>query len=413
MRVVAPHLVRRLPFLFPVYERGPYRAFTIQTGLWLYSTLARERLGGLVPPERSLRSIPPLRLEGLRGCGLYADAWTHDSRLCLANVRAAADAGATVLNYAEVTELRSEGGRVAGAEVRDLLGGETASVSARVVVNATGPWVDRLRRLEDPAAAPSIRLSKGAHAILRLEQPWSAALTIPHDTVRVSFAVPWEGHAPPRHDRHALRGRARRRRGDSGGHRPDPRRGRRRARAGRASARRDPLGVRGAARPSRRRRSDRQREAGDRLPTRPGRDAHRRGRQAHDLPADRARRAPAGARRPRAAPPPRPAPCPCPEPRDWPRPASASPARTPISSPRSARIWPTCTGASPPRSSRKRPTIHLSSSASTPRGRTSPPRPSTRSGANGHASRRTSSGGARLSSCAACGRRGSSRKSSG
>ena len=158
MRVVAPHLVRRLPFLFPVYERGPYRAFTIQTGLWLYSTLARERLGGLVPPERSQRSIPSLRLEGLRGCGLYADAWTHDSRLCLANVRAAADAGATVLNYAEVTELRNEGGRVAGAEVRDLLGGETASASARIVVNATGPWVDRLRRREEPPAAGTVRV---------------------------------------------------------------------------------------------------------------------------------------------------------------------------------------------------------------------------------------------------------------
>ena len=193
MRVVAPHLVRRLPFLFPVFEHGPYRAFTIQTGLWMYSTLARERLGGLVPPKRSRRSVPSLRLEGLRGCGLYADAWTHDSRLCLANVRAAAEAGATVLNYAEVTELEKAGGRVAGAGLRDVLGGETASVSARVVVNATGPWVDRLRRLEDPGAGPSIRLSKGAHALLRLEQPWSAALTIPHDTVRVSFAVPWEG----------------------------------------------------------------------------------------------------------------------------------------------------------------------------------------------------------------------------
>ncbi|HEX5468851.1 MAG TPA: glycerol-3-phosphate dehydrogenase/oxidase [Gaiellaceae bacterium] len=193
MRVVAPHLVRRLPFLFPVYEGGPYRALTIQTGLWLYSTLARERLGGLVPPERSRRSIPPLRLEGLRGCGLYADAWTHDTRLCLANVRAAEESGAVVLNYAEVTELASAGGRVRGAAVRDVLGGETASVCARVVVNATGPWVDRLRRLEDPGARASVRLSKGAHAILRLDEPWSAALTIPHDSVRVSFAVPWEG----------------------------------------------------------------------------------------------------------------------------------------------------------------------------------------------------------------------------
>jgi glycerol-3-phosphate dehydrogenase len=193
MRSVAPHLVRRLPFLFPVYERGPYRAFTIQTGLWLYSTLARERLGGLVPPERSRRSVPPLRPDGLRGCGLYADAWTHDSRLCLANVRAAAEAGATVVNYAEVTGLRIARGWAQGAEIRDLFGGETASVSGRVVINATGPWVDHLRRLEDPAAAPSVRLSKGTHALLRLEQPWSAALTIPHDTVRVSFAVPWEG----------------------------------------------------------------------------------------------------------------------------------------------------------------------------------------------------------------------------
>ena len=157
MRIVAPHLVRRLPFLFPVYEHGPYRAFTIQTGLWMYSTLARERLGGLVPPERSRRSIPSLRLEGLRGCGLYADAWTHDSRLCLANVRAAADTGATVLNYAEVIELRKEGGRVAGAEVRDVLGGETANVSARVVVNATGPWStgsagSRIRQPRRPSA---------------------------------------------------------------------------------------------------------------------------------------------------------------------------------------------------------------------------------------------------------------------
>lgn len=193
MRVVAPHLVRRLPFLLPLYREGPYRPLTVQAGLWLYSTLARERLGGLVPPERSSRSVPPLRLEGLRGCGLYADAWTHDGRLCLANVRAAADAGATVLNYAEVTALRLVERQVRGAEIRDVLGGSSISVRARAVVNATGPWVDAVRRLEDPQAAPSSRLSKGAHILLELGSPWSAALTIPHDDVRVSFAVPWEG----------------------------------------------------------------------------------------------------------------------------------------------------------------------------------------------------------------------------
>ena len=190
MQVVAPHLVRRLHFLLPLYRNGPYGRLTMQAGLVLYSALARARLNRLIPAERAREHVPSLRLDNLRSCGLYADAVTHDGRLCLANVRAAADAGATVLNHAEVRELRTERGRLAGAEV--LVDGTAVSVSARAVVNATGPWVDELRRLEDPSVAPSVRLSKGAHVLLRLDEPWGAALTIPHDRVRVSFALPWQ-----------------------------------------------------------------------------------------------------------------------------------------------------------------------------------------------------------------------------
>jgi glycerol-3-phosphate dehydrogenase len=193
MRTVAPNLVRRLTFLLPLYPDGPYRRLSIQTGLWLYSTLARERLGGVLPPERAGRSVPRLRLDALEGCGVYSDAWTHDVRLCLANVRAAADRGAVVLNYAEVVELGAANGRVGSAAVRDVLGGSAIEVAARAVVNATGPWIDHVRRLEDAKASPSSRLSKGVHAVLALEEPMSAALIIPHDRVRVSFAVPWEG----------------------------------------------------------------------------------------------------------------------------------------------------------------------------------------------------------------------------
>ena len=193
LRIVAPHLVRRIPFLFPIYRGGPYRPATIQAGLWTYSTLAGEKLGGLVKPERARRSVPALRLEGLRGCGVYQDAWTHDGRLCLANVTAAAEAGATVLNYAEVVELRTIDGAVRGAEVRDRLSGESVGVEARAVVNATGPWLDELRRLEQPGIAAYGQLSKGVHVNLPLDEPWSSALTIPHDQVRVTFAYPWEG----------------------------------------------------------------------------------------------------------------------------------------------------------------------------------------------------------------------------
>jgi len=191
MRTTAPHLVRRLPFLLPLYRDGPHGPVLVQAGLVLYSALALARLSRLVPPEGARRRVPDLRLDGLRWCGLYADAVTHDGRLCLENVTAAAEAGATVLNYAEVKALRVAGGRVAGAELD--VGHETVSVSARAVVNATGPWVDELRRLEHPSVAPSIRLSKGVHVLVALDRPWSAALTIPHDDVRVSFAVPWQG----------------------------------------------------------------------------------------------------------------------------------------------------------------------------------------------------------------------------
>src|SRR5262249_54308587 len=117
MRLIAPHLVRRLPFLLPLYDGGPYSPLLVQAGLVLYSGLARARLSRLVPPARAREHVPALCLDGLRACGLYADAVTHDARLCLANVRAAADAGATVLNYAEVRALRITRGRVAGAEV--------------------------------------------------------------------------------------------------------------------------------------------------------------------------------------------------------------------------------------------------------------------------------------------------------
>ena len=186
MNVVAPHLVRRLPFLFPLYEEGPYRPWFVQSGILVYSTLARARLNGLVPLERASKMVPQLRDGGLRSCALYADAWTNDGRLTLANIRAAADRGATVLNYAEVVALGGGGAEIA-------VDGRKIALRARAVVNAAGPWVDRVRRLEDPGSRPSMRLSKGVHVVVDGGEDWHAALTIPHDKVRVSFAVPWEG----------------------------------------------------------------------------------------------------------------------------------------------------------------------------------------------------------------------------
>lgn len=189
--VVAPHLVHRLPFLLPLYRGGPFRPAFVQSGILLYSALARSRLNWLVAPERARGLVPALQTEQLRSCALYADAWTDDARLCLANVRAAAEHGATVVNRAEVVALRRTSHGLVGADVD--VDGSTVAVTARVIVNAAGPWVDAVRRLEDARAGTSVRLSKGVHALVAGGGDWTAALTIPQDDVRVTFAVPWYG----------------------------------------------------------------------------------------------------------------------------------------------------------------------------------------------------------------------------
>jgi glycerol-3-phosphate dehydrogenase len=192
---LAPHLVQPVPFLVPLYEGGPHGRVKIGAGMLVYSALSRfeDGPGKLVSSKKAAAMVPALRTEGLRGCGLYYDHQMNDSRVALMVAHAAADAGAVLANHLEVVGLRDVDGNVAGVEVRDRFDGGEYGVDARVVVNAAGPWVDRIRSMEDPAAAPSVRLSKGAHIVVRQHQPWHAAITVPLDAGRVSFAIPWEG----------------------------------------------------------------------------------------------------------------------------------------------------------------------------------------------------------------------------
>jgi len=193
---IAPHLVKPLSFVVPVYRGGPHGAAKLGAGVFLYSALSvfGDGLGRVITPNQALARVPALRPEGLRAAAVYGDHQMNDSRVAVMTVRAAVDAGAVVLNHAEVVGLRESGGTVSGAELCDRLDGTEFGIGARLVLNATGPWVDHLRRMEDPGAAPSIRLSKGAHLVMRRHEPWKAALTTPIDKYRVSFAIPWEDH---------------------------------------------------------------------------------------------------------------------------------------------------------------------------------------------------------------------------
>jgi glycerol-3-phosphate dehydrogenase len=193
---IAPHLVRPLAFLFPVYKGARVPAWKLRAGMWLYDALAafrnvkRHRWLG---PKEVRRAEPALRDRGLSGAALYYDAQADDARLVLATVRSAARAGALVANHAEVTSLLKPDGRVRGAIVRDALGGEVGTVRALVVVNASGPWVDAVRRLDDPSAPPVLRLTKGAHVAVprrRIGHEHAITLFSPLDG-RVMFVLPW------------------------------------------------------------------------------------------------------------------------------------------------------------------------------------------------------------------------------
>ena len=193
---IAPHLVRPLAFLFPVYRGGRLPAWKLRAGMWLYDLLSSFRnvhwhrwLGA----KKVRRVEPGLRDRGLIGAALYYDAQADDARLVIATLRSALRAGAIAANYVETTALLKPDGRVRGAVVRDVLTGETATIRANVVVSATGPWSDTMRRLDDPQAAPILRLTKGAHVTVprrRVGNEHAVTLLSQLDG-RVMFVLPW------------------------------------------------------------------------------------------------------------------------------------------------------------------------------------------------------------------------------
>ena len=193
---LAPHLVHPLPFVFPVYRGGPTPWMMLQAGIWLYDALSlfrNIRRHRILSSGDLAREEPGLRRDGLVGAALYYDAAVDDARLTLANARGAHEAGAAVVSHAEVAGFLDDGKGVRGARVRDTRTGETAEVRAKVVLNATGPWSDAVRRLADPSAKPRLRPTKGVHILVERERIGNKrAITFqsPIDG-RVMFVLPW------------------------------------------------------------------------------------------------------------------------------------------------------------------------------------------------------------------------------
>jgi glycerol-3-phosphate dehydrogenase len=198
LRRLAPHLVRPLPFLVPIYGDSSRSLVKVRIGLWLYDWLTpgrrreRERYGVLRPVE-ALSLEPAIRSEDLKGAGYYFDdLLVFPERLCLENVLSACRHGARAFNYAAVEEVvRDAGGAVAGVKARDLLSGRVVTLGARVVVNASGPWVDELRARAGITEQGThvLRRTKGIHCLLPRLTEHAVYHTTSDD--RMIFVIPW------------------------------------------------------------------------------------------------------------------------------------------------------------------------------------------------------------------------------
>ena len=194
----APHLVWDLAFVVPNYDwwEAPFYGL----GLKLYELLAGKYGFGssrMLSREDTLEHLPTLKTEGLRGGAVYYDGQFDDARLLIHMVVTAYEQGAALLNYVEATGLTKDAqGFVNGVNARDVETGREFHASAKVVINATGAFSDRLRLLAEPGAAPMIVPSQGIHLVFNSAfLAGKSAIMVPHTSDgRVLFAIPWNGH---------------------------------------------------------------------------------------------------------------------------------------------------------------------------------------------------------------------------
>ncbi|NGY63458.1 glycerol-3-phosphate dehydrogenase [Lentzea sp. NEAU-D13] len=192
LRRLAPHLVRPVPFLFPLKKQWE-RAY-VGAGVLLYDSIGG---AGAVPMHRHLsrRKMaslgPSLDSDAFAGAIRYYDAQVDDARLVATLVRTAAQHGATVVSRARVTSLLRSDGRVSGASVRDELSGVTHVVRARRVISATGVWTDSLNSLSPGAPPFHVRMSKGVHVLVDRSKIQLDGGLITQTEKSVLFVIPW------------------------------------------------------------------------------------------------------------------------------------------------------------------------------------------------------------------------------
>ncbi|WP_028986225.1 glycerol-3-phosphate dehydrogenase/oxidase [Thermicanus aegyptius] len=193
-----PHLVHPEKMLLPLIRGGKLNRLTASFGIWLYDRLAgvkRNERRRMLSREETLSLVPLLDPEKVMGGALYIEYRTDDARLTMEVIKSAVAHGALAMNYTEVIDLLYDGaGRVKGAHLLDKRTGESMALNAKAVVNATGPWVDFLRRMDHSLDDKRIHWTKGVHLVID-QKDFPLAHSIYFDTPdgRMVFAIPRDG----------------------------------------------------------------------------------------------------------------------------------------------------------------------------------------------------------------------------
>lgn len=193
----APHLVKPLEFIIPVYKHDPRPLLKIKTGIFIYDWLAGSEN---IHSHRTLNKNEVVSLEqniscrGLKGAVLYCDAQMDDIRLCLDNALSAFNAGACVANKTEAVGFIKHNGGITGVEASDKLSAEKFVIRARIVINATGAWSNRIVKMDEPDTPAITRPTKGIHIIYRKLPHKRAILVSAHKDKRIFFIIPWRAY---------------------------------------------------------------------------------------------------------------------------------------------------------------------------------------------------------------------------
>lgn len=198
---IAPHIPKPAPMLLPIYDEASstFNMFSVKIAMDLYDQLANvtgKYANYTLTAEEVLKREPYLRKEGLLGGGVYLDFKNNDARLVIENIKQAASDGGQMVSRVKAIGFIYKDQQIAGVIAKDLLTGEEFEIKAKVVINTSGPWVDKIRELrQGEKPVPQIRPTKGVHLVIdssRLTVPQPTYLDTGKNDGRMFFVVPRE-----------------------------------------------------------------------------------------------------------------------------------------------------------------------------------------------------------------------------